>query len=90
MKAVFRIASLAALAVLLTACGAERHPLGPTGLDEGIIVYVHSGFRGSSQAIAAEVPNLGKVEGPCAKGDGEATALSAAALRRRGASTASE
>jgi hypothetical protein len=76
MKAVFRIASVAALAVLLTACGAERHPLGPTGLDEGIIVYVHSGFRGSSQAIAAEVPNLGKVEGPCAKGDGEATALS--------------
>jgi hypothetical protein len=75
MKAVLRISSVAALAVL-AACGAQRQPLGPTGIDEGIVVYIHSGFRGSSQAIATDVPNLDKVEGPCAKGDGESTTLS--------------
>jgi hypothetical protein len=76
MKAVLRIASVAALAVLAPACGAQRQPLGPTAVDEGIVVYIHSGFRGPSQAIATDVPNLDKVEGPCMKGDGESTALS--------------
>ena len=76
MKAVLRIVSVTALAVLAPACGAQRQPLGPTSLDEGIVVYIHSGFRGSSQAIATDVPNLDKVEGPCAKGDGETTTLS--------------
>lgn len=76
MKPVRRVTCAAALALLLPACGWRPQPLGPTPVDEGIVVYIHSGFRGSSQAIAVDVPNLGKVEGPCAKGDGESTTLS--------------
>lgn len=76
MKAFLRVTCAATLALLLPACGSGLQPLGPTAVDEGIVVYIHSGFRGSSQAIAADVANLGKVEGPCAKGDGESTTLS--------------
>jgi hypothetical protein len=76
MKPVLRVTCAAVLALLLPACGGRPEPLGPTAIDEGIVVYIHSGFRGSSQAIAADVFNLGKVEGPCAKGDGESTTLS--------------
>lgn len=76
MKAVLRIASVASLVVLAPACGAQRQPLGPTGVDDGIVVYIHSGFRGSSQAIATDVSNLDTVEGPCVAGDGESPTLS--------------
>jgi hypothetical protein len=76
MQPVVRVACTTALALLVPACGAERQPLGPTALDDGIVVYIHAGFRGSSQAIATDVPNLDRVEGPCAKGDGESTTLS--------------
>lgn len=75
MNPFLRVTCAAALA-LLPACGSRLQPLGPTAVDEGIVVYIHSGFRGSSQAIAADVANLGKVEGPCAKGDSESTTLS--------------
>jgi hypothetical protein len=53
----------AAIALVIAACGSQ--PLGPTPVDEGIIVYVHSGFRGTSQQVGIDVPDLGKVEGPC-------------------------
>jgi hypothetical protein len=76
MKAVLRIASVAALALLAPACGAERQPLGPTAVDEGVVLYIHSGFRGTSQAIATDVANLDQVEGPCMKGDAESATLS--------------
>jgi Beta/Gamma crystallin len=76
MTPLLRVACTAALALLFPACEEERQPLGPTALDEGIVVYIHAGFRGSSQAIAADVPDLDKVEGPCSKGDGDSTTLS--------------
>jgi hypothetical protein len=71
-----RVASFAALALLLPACGAQPQILGPTALDEGIVIFIHSGYRGSSQAVAMDVPNLSRVEGPCASGDEESTTLS--------------
>jgi hypothetical protein len=71
-----RVACVAALAVLLPACGAQPQILGPTALNEGVVIYIHSGFRGSSQAVAADVPNLSKVEGPCASGDEDSQSLS--------------
>jgi hypothetical protein len=39
------------------------------------VIYVHSGFRGTSQMLAADVSNLGGVEGPCAKRDEESATL---------------
>lgn len=59
----------ASLAFLICGCGGNPEPLGPTPLDEGIIVYVHAGFQGTSQTIAADVRNLSSVEGPCPEGD---------------------
>ena len=76
MRSALRVACAAALALLPSACEERQHPLGPTALDEGIIIYLHSGFRGTSQAIATDVQNLGAVEGPCPKGDSDAMTLS--------------
>jgi hypothetical protein len=54
----------------MVACANDIEPLGPTPLDEGIIVYLHSGYRGTSQQVGVDVPDLGKVEGPCSPTEG--------------------
>jgi hypothetical protein len=59
-----RVLCAAAVALLIPACGTA--PLGPTPLDEGIVVDIHSGFRGTSQQVGADVTDLTKAEGPCA------------------------
>jgi hypothetical protein len=56
----------AGLGVAIAACGSGPQPLGPTPLDEGVVVFMNSGFRGTSQQVGADVPDLGKAEGPCA------------------------
>jgi hypothetical protein len=57
----------AGLALLVAACGSgDTQPLGPTPLDQGVVIYLNSGFRGVSQQVGADVPDLGKAEGPCA------------------------
>jgi len=62
-----RLFSTAALALLIMACsGGSTQPLGPTPLDQGVVVFMNSGFRGVSQQVGADVPDLGKAEGPCA------------------------
>jgi hypothetical protein len=66
-----RALAVTAVAILLAACTSDIEPLGPTPVDAGVVVFVHTGFTGSSQQISADVTNLGKVEGPC--GDGEGT-----------------
>lgn len=76
MSPALRAACGTSLLLLLPACGAQQQILGPTALDEGIIIYIHADYRGSSQAIAADVRNLADVQGPCAKSDGESTWLS--------------
>lgn len=53
----------AVIALGTAACGSQ--PLGPTPVDQGIVVYIHSGFRGTSQQVGIDVPDLSKVEGPC-------------------------
>lgn len=63
MRRGLRFLSAVAIAIAIAACGSQ--PLGPTPVDQGIIVYVHSGFRGTSQQVGIDVPDLGKVEGPC-------------------------
>ena len=42
--------------------------LGPTPLDQGIVIYIHADFTGSSQQINADVRDLTKTQGPCSSG----------------------
>jgi hypothetical protein len=53
----------ASIGLTIVACGTE--PLGPTPVDQGIIVYLHSGFRGTSQQVGEDVSDLTRIEGPC-------------------------
>jgi Peptidase inhibitor family I36 len=65
-----RLAVAACVALALAACGGVV-ALGPTPPADGIIVYVHANYVGSSQQLAVDVANLADVEGPCVKGDAE-------------------
>ena len=56
---------VAALACVIGGCAGPT-PLGPTPLDQGVVVYMHSGFRGTSQQVGSDVVDLTKVQGPCA------------------------
>jgi len=56
------------LALLLPGCATPLETLGPTPPEEGITLYLHAGFAGTSQAINRDVSDLGKVEGPCTGG----------------------
>ena len=60
------IGVVALLAV--AACGADVVTLGPTPVDQGIVLYLHADFVGPSQATNVDVPDLGLVEGPCSSG----------------------
>jgi hypothetical protein len=57
-----------AFVFLLSACGGPQ-PLGPTPLDEGVIIFMNAGFRGTSQQVGTDVADLTRVEGPCALSD---------------------
>lgn len=65
MRRVTRVMAAVVLLLLLPACGGGPQPLGPTPLDQGVLVFMHSGFRGTSQQVGADVTDLTKVEGPC-------------------------
>ena len=75
MRPVLRAACFTAAALVFPACTEPLVILGPASPNEGIVIYIHSGFRGTAQVLAADVSNLGRVEGPCAKGDEESTTL---------------
>ena len=75
MRPAPRAALLTATAFLVPACTEPLEVLGPAPVDQGIIIFIHSEFRGTSQVLAADVSNLGRVEGPCAKEDEESVAL---------------
>ena len=64
MRLSIRVLCAGVMAFLLPACGGVES-LGPTALDEGVVVYMNAGFRGVSQQIGADVSDLGRVEGPC-------------------------
>lgn len=58
-----------ALALVLLGCGSSDFEiLGPTPPDQGIVIYIHADFAGSSQAINVDVRDLTKAEGPCSEG----------------------
>ncbi len=72
MRPSVHVVSAAVLALLVCACGAPQ-PIGPTPLDEGIVVFMHAGFRGTSQQLAMDVSDLGKVQGPCGGDESESS-----------------
>jgi hypothetical protein len=45
-------------------------PLGPTPVDQGVLIYLNSGYRGVSQQVGADVDDLSKIEGPCGASEG--------------------
>ena len=60
------------LVLLLQGCSDPLATLGPTPPGEGITIYIHASFIGSSQALNVDVSDLEKVEGPCTHfGEGE-------------------
>ena len=69
MRYAHRVLCAAAVAFLIPGCGGTQ-PLGPTPLDQGIVIFIHSGFRGTSQQVGADVPDLTRAEGPCAADEG--------------------
>ena len=63
-----RLLSLALPGLLLSGCGSEPTPLGPTPPEQGIVLYMHADFTGPSQAINVDVGDLTKAQGPCSSG----------------------
>ena len=68
MRAAIRTLGTGVLSLLIPACGGVE-PLGPTPVDQGVLVFMHSGFRGTSQQVGADVTDLTRIEGPCNIGD---------------------
>jgi hypothetical protein len=57
------------LPLLLAGCeGDDVITLGPTPADQGIVIFLHTDFRGPSQALNVDVPDLTRTEGPCSSG----------------------
>ena len=64
-----RIALAAAIvSLMLAGCGSDLVVLGPTPPDQGIVIFVHADYAGSSQAVNVDVHDLTKTEGPCSSG----------------------
>lgn len=72
MRPSVHVVSAATLALALCGCQG-RSLLGPTPVDQGIIVFMHSGFRGTSQQLGTDVSDLGKVQGPCGGDESESS-----------------
>jgi hypothetical protein len=66
MRAVL-IATGVVLAFGIAGCGSIQ-PLGPTPADQGIVIYMHADFAGPAQALNADVPDLGRIQGSCSSG----------------------
>ena len=69
MRRVVATSIAVVLALAIGACSdSDILILGPTPLDEGIILYLHADFAGPSQALNVDVRDLTRVEGPCSGG----------------------
>jgi|SRR5688572_6511477 len=69
MAHAFRLCSGVVLVLTVAACSnSDFEILGPTPLDEGIVIYIHADFAGSAQALNVDVRDLTRVEGPCSEG----------------------
>ena len=69
MAHAFGVCTGVVLALTVAACSdSDFAILGPTPPDEGIVIYIHANFAGSSQALNVDVRDLTRVEGPCSEG----------------------
>jgi hypothetical protein len=68
-----RTLAVIAATSMLAGCGTDLTVLGPTPPEQGIVIFVHADYAGSSQAVNVDVHDLTKTEGPCSSGaEGEA------------------
>jgi hypothetical protein len=59
----------AALSLAFAACeDTSWIVLGPTPPDQGIVIFIHADFTGSSQAVDHDVADLTRTQGPCSRG----------------------
>ena len=56
------------VSLMFAGCGSDLLVLGPTPGDQGIVIFVHADYAGSSQAVNVDVHDLTKTEGPCSSG----------------------
>jgi len=56
------------ISLVLAGCGSPLTILGPTPPDQGIVIFVHADYVGSSQALNVDVHDLTKTQGPCSSG----------------------
>jgi hypothetical protein len=69
MASALRVCAVVLLPLLLAACtDSGTVILGPTPSDEGIVIFLHADFVGSSQALNVDVRDLTRVQGPCSSG----------------------
>ena len=68
MAHVMRACAAIALPLLLAGCEGDFLVLGPTQPGQGIVIFIHVDFAGSSQAVDVDVRDLTKTEGPCSDG----------------------
>ena len=73
MARALRVSAAVLLPLILGACDDRDFiVLGPTPPGEGIVIYIHADFAGSSQALNVDVSDLDRAEGPCSgRGEGE-------------------
>jgi hypothetical protein len=60
--------ALSVALLMLAGCGTDLSVLGPTPPDQGIVIFMHADYAGSSQAVNVDVHDLTKTEGPCSSG----------------------
>lgn len=68
MARALRICAGVVLSGLLAACESDMVVLGPTPPEQGIVIFIHADFAGSSQAVDVDVRDLNRTEGPCSTG----------------------
>ena len=69
MTPALRACAVGLLPLLLAGCSdSDFVILGPTPLDEGIVIFLHADFVGASQALNVDVHDLTKIQGPCSSG----------------------
>lgn len=56
------------VSLMLAGCGSDLTVLGPTPPEQGIVIFVHADYAGSSQAVNVDVHDLTRTEGPCSSG----------------------
>ena len=63
-----RALSVVTFLLMLAGCGSDLRILGPTPPDQGIVIFVHADYAGSSQAVNVDIDDLTKTQGPCSSG----------------------